>query len=70
MKIPYWNVNAFRKRVTREELKALCVKHRPDYVYISEPKVWLTSVPTGFWDSLQLVFVTANDRGPNLLPSI
>lgn len=70
MKVLYWNVKGLCKREAREELKALCVRHRPDYMCIYEPKFWFNSVPTGYWDSLQLVFVIAKDRGPNMLPSI
>ena len=65
MKLLYWNVNGFGKHGAKNELKAFCFKHRPDYVCISEPKILLSSVSVGYWDSLQLAFVTANDMGPN-----
>ena len=75
MKLLYWNVNGFGKHGAKDELKALCTRHRPDYVCISEPRILISSVPFGYWDSLQLAFVTANDRGPNyrgpsILPSL
>lgn len=70
MKILYWNVNGFYKHEAKEEFRALCVRHRLDYVCIFQPKILITSVSAGYQDSLQLVFVTANNMGLNLLPSI
>lgn len=34
MKILYWNINGFYKREAKEEFRALCVRHRLDYVCI------------------------------------
>ena len=34
MKLLYWNVNGFGEHGAKDELKALCVKHRPNYVCI------------------------------------
>ena len=53
MKLLYWNVNGFGKYRAKNELKALCIRHRPDYVCISEPKIMISSVPVSYWDSLQ-----------------
>ena len=52
----------------RTELSNVCHSHHPNLVCISEPMVTFNSIPSIYWNSLDLSLLTANNRG-DLLPN-
>lgn len=69
MKILYWNVRGLGNLDTRLVIKKLCLTHKPDILFLSEPMIPLEQVRTGFWKYLKLKVIAVNNRG-NLLPNI
>lgn len=63
LKIIFWNVKGLGNPETRLVLKNLCKMHRPDFLFLSEPWIAYSQVPSGFFRSLNLKLFVENDRG-------
>lgn len=69
MKVFYWNVRGFANPDTKLMVKNLCIKHRPDVLFLCEPWIDIDQVHSSFWVSLRLKHLALNSRGaqsPNL----
>lgn len=69
MKVLYWNVRGLGNLETRLMVKKLCLMHKPDFLFLSEPWISTDQVPFNFWNGLKLKLFATNDRG-HLRPNI
>lgn len=69
MNIIYWNARGLGNLESRLVLKKLCLSHKPDLVFISEPWIQLDKISERFWRSLNLRVFTVNNRNA-MLPNI
>lgn len=69
MKVIFWNTRGFGNPATRLVLANFCVEHKPDFVFISEPKIIMEQLPANFCRGLNLKVFVMNNR-EHLIPSI
>lgn len=69
MKALYWNAHGIGNLDTRLVLKRLCTLHKPDFLFIFEPWIFIDQSPSSFWRNLNLKPFVVNDRN-GLKPNI
>lgn len=69
MRIFYWNARGLGNPKTRQMLKKLCLKNKPDIVLLSEPCIDFDQVHRSFWNAIGMKPFAFNNKGsrkPNL----
>jgi hypothetical protein len=69
MKTIYWNIRGVGNHDSRLALGELYRVHGPSLVFLAEPMVSLSSVPSWFWTHLRITNHYTNNRG-SLLPNL
>ncbi|WCJ18474.1 Retrovirus-related Pol polyprotein from type-1 retrotransposable element R2 [Euphorbia peplus] len=62
IKILYWNCRGIGNPQTQRTLQGFCLKHRPDFLCLTEPMVDFSSIAPNFWKSISMNFLSTNDR--------
>lgn len=62
MKVFSWNVKGIGNPSTRLVLSKFCIKHKPDLVFVSKPKIGLDNFPVNFLKRLNLRVFAINNR--------
>lgn len=65
----YWNIRGIQNVDSQNALKILCLKHKPDLLFISEPFVSFHQIPSYFWLSIGMQLISLNHR-PDKLPNL
>lgn len=65
----FWNVRGIGNVDTRITLRNLFLTHRPLLLFITEPIIDISQIPTWYWHSIGVLKFCVNDRG-SLLPNL
>jgi len=69
MIVMYWNVRGFGNSNTKVALKNLYVSDKPVCIFLVEPMIGLSLVPSWSWHGIGVTKSCLNDRG-HLLPNL
>ncbi|GAU10446.1 hypothetical protein TSUD_420660, partial [Trifolium subterraneum] len=61
-----WNLRGFGNPETRLALKNFCLSNKPDMVFLAEPMIEISQVPTWYWQSLKFDKFCVNNRAPHI----
>lgn len=62
MKILFWNIRGVGKQDSRLTLEKLCKSHKPNFLFIAEPWISTSQIPTSCLQQLNLKIFAVNDR--------
>jgi hypothetical protein len=69
MIVLYWNVRGFGNPDTRVALNNFYLSHKPNFIFLAEPMISFSQVPSGYWHNIGVNKSCLNNRG-HLLPNL
>ncbi|RHN76470.1 putative endonuclease/exonuclease/phosphatase [Medicago truncatula] len=62
----YWNVRGFGNSDTKIALKNFYLSHKPTFIFLAEPMISFSHVPSWYWHGIGVNKCCLNNRGPRL----
>jgi hypothetical protein len=69
MKVIFWNIRGIGNNDTRVALSDMYHANHPSLIFIAEPMVVYDSIPSWFWNNIQVTNFCVNKREP-LIPNL